>query len=358
MALATSRVKRKGSGRKAGRRKEKKDKIEVSIVLGVYNANRTLRECLESIFMQNFSEKRYEVIIVDGGSNDKTLEIVKSFMKKYKNIRLMHNPKKLSEGRGMSKDIGMEAAKGKIVIFLDHDNILIGKDWLNEIIEPFEKDKEIMASQSLLQYREDDSLFLKYINAVSVEDSFAIPYSLPAQIVLHPERFKIVNNYYEYKLNKNRVLFGGANGCAFRKKVFEIIKGYTRDVDVFASMAEHEMKVAVPLKPRVYHKTASNMLSYIKKKGLYFYRFIDREYVNKNFKWSQIGSGFSGKIKFFLMVSYNLSLIGPFFEIFRQILKTGRLFWLLHPFYLFFMTIEYGLITLFRFGNFLKYQKT
>ncbi|MEK6933472.1 MAG: glycosyltransferase [Nanoarchaeota archaeon] len=334
------------------------DKIEVSYILGILNAERTLRECLSSIFIQDFPKEKFEVIIVDGGSQDKTLNIVNEFMKRYNNIRLFHNPHKLSEGRGMSKDIGVEAAKGEILIFLDHDNILLGKEWPNQILEPFEMDKEIMASQSLLQYKENDTNFLKYVNSIGVEDPFAIPYSLPAQIILHPKKFKIFDGkYYLHQLHKDNILYGGANGCAFRKEVFKIIGGYTRDVDVFASMSEHGMKVAVPLKARVYHKTTSNMFSYMKKKGAYFYRFIDHEYEKKSFKWTQRGSGISGKIKFFLMIANNLSLIGHFFEAIKLIKKTGKLFWLLHPFYVFFITIEYGLITSFRLKNFLRYQR-
>ncbi|MBI2632377.1 glycosyltransferase [Candidatus Pacearchaeota archaeon] len=337
---------------------DKNKNIEISFILGILNAERTLRECLESIFNQDFKKEKYEVIIVDGGSTDKTLPIIKEFMEKYDNIKLFHNPNKLSEGRGMSKDLGTKASKGEIVIFLDHDNILIGKEWLKEIIEPFNKDKEIMASQSLLQFMENDTNFLKYVNAVGVEDPFAIPYSLPAQIVLHPEKFKIIDGkYYIHHLDKNNLVYGGANGCAFRKSVFDVIGGYTRDVDIFASMAEQRMKVAVPLNPRVYHKTASNLLNYMIKKGLYFYRFIDHEYEKKTFKWTQRGSGLKGKINFFLMIAHNLSFFGPLFIAFSMFIKTKRLFWLLHPFYLFFITLEYGLITLFKIRNFFKYQK-
>lgn len=337
---------------------DKNKNIEISFILGILNAERTLYECLESIFAQDFPKEKYEVIIIDGGSTDKTLEIIKDFMKKYENISLLHNPHKLSEGRGMSKDMGVNAAKGEIVIFLDHDNILIGKGWLKEIIAPLKKDNEIMASQSLLQFKENDTNFLKYVNAVGVEDPFAIPYSLPAQVVLHPEMFNTIDKrYYLYKLEKDNILYGGANGCTFRKSVFDVIGGYTRDVDVFASMSEFRMKVAVPLKPRVYHKTSSNLLNYMIKKGIYFYRFIDNEYAKKSFKWTQRGSGTIGKIRFFLMIAYNLSFFGPLVNGLRQVKRTGRLFWLLHPFYVFFITFEYGLITLFKIKNFFRYQR-
>src|SRR3989344_3930112 len=244
--------------------------MKVSIILGIYNAERTLEECLNSIIVQDYPKRNYEIIIVDGGSTDRTLEIINKFIRSFKNIRLFHNPNKLSEGKGMSKDIGVKKSKGEFVVFLDHDNILVEKKWLNNIIEPF-KDKKVMASQSLLEYMEDDSLFVKYVNALGVEDPFATPCSLVSQVALYPKRFRIIDGkYYFYTLDRKNVLFGGANGCAFRKKVFSIIDGYTRDVDVFASMAEKGMSVAIPLNVRVHHKTSNDMLGFLKKKGIYF----------------------------------------------------------------------------------------
>lgn len=328
---------------------------KVSFILGILNAERTLEECLNGIFTQDYPKSAFEVIIIDGGSTDKTLRIIDSFMKKEKNILLLHNPKKLSEGRGMSKDMGIKKAKGDIVILLDHDNLISDPRWLRKILLPF-KNKQVMASQSLLEFRKEDSNFLKYVNAAGVEDPFAIPYSLVAQVQLYPHKFRLVEEaFYLHRLDPNSVLFGGANGCAFVKDVFEKIGGYTRDVDVFAKMAELHMLVAVPKQARLYHKTASNLWTFMKKKGLYFYRFINKEYAEKDFQW--VKPGFANTLRFFLMVASNLSFIVPSTLAFKKTFETGRLFWLLHPLYVFFVTLEYGLITLLKLKNFLSYAK-
>lgn len=327
----------------------------VSFVLGILNAERTLEDCLKGIFIQEYPKSAYEVIIIDGGSTDRTLQIIDSFMHKEKNISLLHNPKKLSEGRGMSKDMGIRGAKGDIVILLDADNLISDPHWLREILLPF-RNKQVMASQSLLEFRNEDSNFLKYINAAGVEDPFAIPYSLVAQVQLYSSKFNLIEGaYYLHRLNQNSVLFGGANGCAFVKEVFLKIGGYTRDVDVFAKMAELHMLVAVPKRARLYHKTASNLWMFMKKKGLYFYRFINKEYAEKNFQW--IKPGFANALRFSLMVALNLSLVVPSFFALQMVVKTRRLFWLLHPFYLFFVTFEYGLITLLKLKNFFSYAR-
>jgi glycosyltransferase involved in cell wall biosynthesis len=331
-------------------------KPTVSYVLGIYNADRTLVECLDSIFMQDYPKSEYEVIVIDGGSKDKTLSILKDYSQRYSNLRILHNPHKLSEGRGMSKDMGVMAAKGDFLVFLDHDNILLEKHWLKTMLRPFEEDSSMMATQSFLDYQKGDTNFLKYVNAIGIEDPFAVPHSLVAQVVLHPHKFKTVKNAYAvHDLSTNHILFGGANGCIFRKEVFEITGHYTRDVDVFARMADCHMRVAVPFGVHVYHKTSNDMLSFLKKKGIYFYRFIDGEYSTKSFKWA--GAGFLQNIRFFLQVAYNLSLVGPGILALNQFLKKGEFFWLLHPFYTFFMTLEYGIITLARLENMFSYMK-
>src|SRR3989344_53953 len=327
--------------------------IEITYILGIFNAERTLKECLDSILMQDVNKKSYEILIMDGGSTDNTLKIIKEYISKEKNIKLFHNLNKLSEGKGNGKDQGVSKAKGKYLVFLDHDNIILSKDWINQMLEPF-KDKEVMASQSLLDYKQSDTNFLKYINALGVEDPFAAPYSLVSQIALNPSKFKKVNNSYIFNLSKKNILFFGANGCIFRKSIFKTINGYTRDVDVSASMAEHNMKVAVPIKPRIYHNTSNNMLSFLKKKMIYFYRFINKEYKTKSFKWTQLGSPPS-TIRFFLTVLTNLTLIVPLYQIMPKFIADKKLFWLLHPFYVFYITLLYGFITLLKFKNFLKY---
>jgi hypothetical protein len=169
----------------------------------------------------------------------------------------------------------------------------------------------------------------------------------------HPEDFDKHNGYYLHHLDKSRVLFGGANGCIFRKEVFQKIGNYTRDVDVFQDMAEHGMSVAVPENAHLYHQTSNSLSSFMKKKGIYYYRFIKNDYTWKKYSWA--GNTMRSKISFWLRIAKNLSLVVPLITGIGQWQKEGGVFWLLHPFYTFFITLEYGLITLFFMKNYLNY---
>lgn len=327
---------------------------QVSIILAIYNAERTLDECLTAIFSQDYPKDYYEVIIMDGGSTDSTKSILDKFKKVHKNLRIFHNKGKLSEGIGMGKDTGRKISKAKFVVYLDHDNIVHGKNWLKEILYPLKKDKTIMASQSLTTYKDNNDVFTKFINHTGVEDPFAIPYSLVSEVLLNPKRFKLIENkYYIYKLPQKKLLFAGSNGCAYRREVFDIIGGHTRDLDIFTSMSEKNMIVAIPKDVKIIHKTAPDFLAFLKKRWRYTFNLYVNEHANRKYKW--IETGLRSKAEFALMVLYNLSILGPFFKFLPRALNEKKPFLLVYPLYIFYTTFIYSIGTIVRFRNFLKY---
>ena len=89
----------------------------VSIVMPVHNGEKYLREAIESILNQTF--KDYELLIIDDGSTDKSVEIMGSF--KDKRIRLVHNEKNLGISKSCNK--GIKYARGKYIARMDADDI-------------------------------------------------------------------------------------------------------------------------------------------------------------------------------------------------------------------------------------------
>lgn len=91
-----------------------------SIVIPVYNEDESLRELLTEI-KKNFSGKfkNYEVVFVDDGSQDRTLDILKEFEKKEKNIRVYAFRRNLGKSRALM--LGLQRAKGEYMISLDAD---------------------------------------------------------------------------------------------------------------------------------------------------------------------------------------------------------------------------------------------
>ncbi len=94
--------------------------IDVSVVVPVYNGADYIGETLESILNQDF--KSYELVIVDDGSTDNSLEIIKNTLSK-SNIQ---NKVITQENKGVSnaRNVGIENSSGKYVIFVDGDDII------------------------------------------------------------------------------------------------------------------------------------------------------------------------------------------------------------------------------------------
>lgn len=109
--------------------------IGVSIIIPAYNAQKTIKDCLDSVVNQDWQGK-LEVILVDDGSKDDTVPIAS----KYKNIKIIRLE---NGGAARATNIGIMAAKYDIVVSVDSD-ALIEKNWLNKIIPVF-KDKRVAA---------------------------------------------------------------------------------------------------------------------------------------------------------------------------------------------------------------------
>lgn len=109
--------------------------VEFSIITPFYNSEKYLRKCVESVLGQTFCD--FEFILVDDGSNDSSLEIVKEFLKKDKRIIYFS---KENEGQGIARNLALKYAKGRYVLYLDADDWLLD-DALNKLNAKFQKDK-------------------------------------------------------------------------------------------------------------------------------------------------------------------------------------------------------------------------
>lgn len=91
--------------------------VTVSVVMPIYNEERYIGKCIQSLLQQDYPATDMEWIFVDGHSNDKTVEILEDYRKQYPElIRYYDNPKKIVP---ISMNIGIAQAKGKYIVRLD-----------------------------------------------------------------------------------------------------------------------------------------------------------------------------------------------------------------------------------------------
>ncbi len=96
-------------------------KIEISIIIPVYNAEKYIGRCIESIQKQSFSN--FEVILVNDCSQDNSVEIIRKYMKEDERIKLIDKPQ--NEGSMLARDTGYMSAEGYYIVFCDADDALI-----------------------------------------------------------------------------------------------------------------------------------------------------------------------------------------------------------------------------------------
>ena len=95
------------------------EQIDISLIIPVYNVEKYLRRTLESVENQTF--KNFEVIIVNDGSTDGSLEIIQEFVNKHDNFILVDQE---NSGVGMARNAGIRVSRGIYIAFLDSDDFL------------------------------------------------------------------------------------------------------------------------------------------------------------------------------------------------------------------------------------------
>lgn len=102
--------------------------VKVSVIIPIYNNEKYIKQCVESVLEQTLKE--IEVICIDDGSMDNSAKIVKSIMLMEERIVLLQQA---NQGPGIARNLGIKKAKGKYVVFLDADDYYLDKDALEKM---------------------------------------------------------------------------------------------------------------------------------------------------------------------------------------------------------------------------------
>ena len=114
-------------------------KPKVSVIIPVYNVEKYLIECINSVISQDYSA--LEIILVDDGSPDSCPEICDWYARTYGNIKTIH---KNNEGVAKARNAGLEIATGKYIVFVDSDDCLDGAGAIRQMVEQAEKNRRTL----------------------------------------------------------------------------------------------------------------------------------------------------------------------------------------------------------------------
>lgn len=287
----------------------------ISVIIPMYNAERYVEKCLESIINQTY--KNIEVIIINDGSTDNSKEICENFAKKDNRIKVITTE---NRGAGSARNTGLEMAKGEYISFIDSDDYIV-EDYYERLYSMLQKTnadiaigrykrvyenetmhfinsgemKEITSREELLElYGEDED---RYINAVLVTNKL-FRRSLFGDDIRFPIRRLIDDEFIIYKLiDKSRKIvytddvmyaYVQSNSSVMRtnfkeQKVYDTIDVYDEVYGFFKEREDKELNEKIMIRYLSYcvelaWKTSKSEIIYDKEK---VYRYLNEKFEAK-----------------------------------------------------------------------------
>ena len=196
--------------------------MKLSIIIPVYNVERYIERCLASIVNdQNLDASLYEIIVVNDGTKDNSMEIVEKYAKRHSNISVINQK---NQGLSVARNTGMKAAQGDYLWFIDSD------DWITEnsirsILSALKNNIDILQLQYQLCYEDGRIEAVKpcVIKSVvsGVYQTLRGGVDVPAQFSIYRRQFLFENNfefypgvYHEDVEFKPRVLLAAQGVCS------------------------------------------------------------------------------------------------------------------------------------------------
>lgn len=127
---------------------------QLSIIIPVYNVEKYIRVCLESIFCQGMDEDLFEVIIVNDGTKDNSMGVIDDIIHNHKNIIVINQS---NQGLSIARNNGITKACGEYLLFVDSDDLLT-KDSLSLLLENAIKTKADLIIADFLKMSDQDIL--------------------------------------------------------------------------------------------------------------------------------------------------------------------------------------------------------
>lgn len=319
----------------------------ISVILATYNSGDSIKECLESLFSQDYPKEKIELIIADGGSKDNTLNIVSNY--KHKLIKIPEDKQEAEYNKG----VALSFAKNEILLFIDHDNVMPHKNWLKKMVKPFSENKEICGVEVLrFAYRPSDNILDRYFALIGGVDP--VPYYLgkDARLSYAFDKYNLLGeskdmgSYFLVRFFKDKIPTLGANGAMLRRDLLKFAKSDPENffhIDINYDLIKKGFNTYAFVKDEIIHYKKTRFIDFIKflirrrkiMEKQYFESLKKRRYAV--FMSSQDKAGL---LKFII---YTVTFVKPFFDSLKGFIKVRDIAWFLHPFVCFSFLLVYGM---------------
>lgn len=319
----------------------------VSVVIATRNSERTLYKCLSSVKMQQYPGA-VEIVIADGGSQDKTLEIAKKFR-----VKVAHVPE-FKQNAEYNKGVAVDAAKNDLLLMIDHDNILPHAKWLKNMVQPLIDSKDIFGS-GVLQFHYDKTMSLidRYSALLGGTDPVPFFFNKSAHQSYLYDGFnlkaKVVDEtkyYYKVRLNPDSMPSLGGNGSVLRRNLVKLANSSPENffhIDIHVDLAKKGFTTYAFVKDTVIHLTGNSFLPFLRRRRYFIEKY---HFEDKSKRRYSIYDPEKDKVALTGFVFYSLSIIFPLSDSIRGFLKVPDTAWFIHPFMCLGILAVYGITTI------------
>ena len=170
---------------------------KISVIVPVYNTEKYIKKCLDSLVNQTM--RNIEIIVINDGSNDHSEEIIKDYENKYPDMIKYY--KKENGGLSSARNYGLEKAKGKYIAFVDSDDY-IDKELFSKLEEYIDKNIDLIKFKTIKKYQDGkiERICGPIFEVSAGEEAFNKLYSKdiliePSWLYLYRREFWIKNNF-------------------------------------------------------------------------------------------------------------------------------------------------------------------
>ena len=126
--------------------------MDLSIIVAVYNVENYIRPCIKSIYRQGLHEDRFEVIIVNDGTQDRSMEMIADIIQEHNNIVVINQD---NQGLSIARNNGLAIAKGEYLLMPDSDDMLIDNS-VKPLLEKALAEKADIIMADLVQMNDEE----------------------------------------------------------------------------------------------------------------------------------------------------------------------------------------------------------
>lgn len=323
----------------------------VSILTITYNPNSAVfTRSLESIKRQNYPKENVEHIVVDGGSNSDSIQLMKSYGCK---VIVKEDLKLNGEAR---RSYAVRSAKNEIILWLESDNIFESENSLHELVQPFIDDPKIISSFPL---------HYAYNKKGSALDRYSALFGGCDPVVLYLKKTDrepwYVNNYTKGKCIRKKKTYDviqfdehnlptvGDNGFLTRRSVLlqaDIRPEQYVHIDIYVDLLKMGYnRFAVVHSTSIEHIIGNNMLTLLARRMTYAKRFSLSSDIQNRRYFVYNKNETLDTIRLFLYMVYSATFIQPLILSIRgfMVVKDGA--WFLHPIACFLFMLYYMKMT-------------